>query len=68
MFCLQTRVAVNLRESVSSLSREFLNGVHVVVGEFDQTADDEEQLVFLTKMVPSNKYHYDLPVSYDSSN
>lgn len=47
-------------------SRDFLSGVRVAVGEFDQTVDDEEEQVFLIKSVSVHeKYHHALPFSYD---
>ncbi|KAM9351926.1 serine protease 33 [Symphorus nematophorus] len=50
----------------TSLSKEFLSGVRVVVGEFDQRVDDEEEQVFLIKSVSVHeKYHHALPMSYD---
>lgn len=53
-------------QSLSPLSREFLSGVRVVVGEFDQRADDEEKQAFLIKSVSVHeKYHHALPMNYD---
>nr|XP_046250893.1 ovochymase-2 [Scatophagus argus] len=50
----------------ASLSEEFLGGIRVVVGEFDQRVDDEEEQVFLIKSVSVHeKYHHALPMSYD---
>ncbi|XP_049430393.1 ovochymase-2 isoform X1 [Epinephelus fuscoguttatus] len=50
----------------ASLSKEFLSGVRVVVGEFDQRVDDEEEQVLLIKSVSLHeKYHHALPMSYD---
>uniref|UniRef100_A0A8D0ATW4 Ovochymase 2 n=1 Tax=Sander lucioperca TaxID=283035 RepID=A0A8D0ATW4_SANLU len=48
------------------LSKEFLSGVRVVVGEFDQRTEDEEEQVFLIKSVSVHeRYHHALPMSYD---
>ncbi|XP_051238815.1 ovochymase-2 isoform X1 [Dicentrarchus labrax] len=50
----------------ASLSKEFLSGVRVVVGDFDQRVDDEEEQVFFIKSVSVHeKYHHALPMSYD---
>ncbi|XP_076588628.1 ovochymase-2, partial [Chaetodon auriga] len=50
----------------ASLSKEFLSGVRVVVGEFDQRIEDEEEQVFVVKSVSVHeKYHHALPMSYD---
>ncbi|XP_044050792.1 ovochymase-2 isoform X2 [Siniperca chuatsi] len=50
----------------TSLSKEFLSGVRVVVGEFDRRVDDEEEQVFLIKSVSVHeKYHHALPMNYD---
>ncbi|KAF3854289.1 hypothetical protein F7725_022344 [Dissostichus mawsoni] len=46
--------------------KEFLSGVRVVVGEFDQRVDDEEKQAFLIKSVSVHeKYHHALPMNYD---
>uniref|UniRef100_G3ND26 Ovochymase 2 n=1 Tax=Gasterosteus aculeatus TaxID=69293 RepID=G3ND26_GASAC len=51
---------------LASRSKDFLSGVRVAVGEFDQTVDDEEEQVFLIKSVSVHeKYHHALPFSYD---
>lgn len=40
--------------------------MRVVVGEFDQRADDEEEQVFVVKTVSVHeKYHHALPMTYD---
>ncbi|KAM7003464.1 ovochymase-2 [Tautogolabrus adspersus] len=50
----------------ATLSKGFLSGVRVVVGEFDQRVVDEEEQVFLIKSVSVHeKYHHALPMSYD---
>ncbi|KAL6107400.1 ovch2 [Pungitius sinensis] len=50
----------------ASRSKEFLSGVTVVVGEFDQTVDDEEEQVFLIKSVSVHEeYHHALPFRFD---
>ncbi|KAK1902012.1 Ovochymase-2, partial [Dissostichus eleginoides] len=51
---------------LASHSKEFLSGVRVVVGEFDQRVDDEEKQAFLIKSVSVHeKYHHALPMNYD---
>lgn len=48
------------------LSREFLRGVRVAVGEFDRRVDDAEEQVFRVKTVSVHeKYHHALPMSHD---
>nr|XP_014264828.2 ovochymase-2 isoform X2 [Maylandia zebra] len=50
----------------TSLSKEFLSGVRVLVGEFDQRVHDEEEQVFLVKSVSVHeKYNPALPMNYD---
>ncbi|XP_063732702.1 ovochymase-2 [Eleginops maclovinus] len=50
----------------TSRSKEFLSGVRVVVGEFDQRVDDEEEQAYLIKSVSVHeKYHHALPMNYD---
>ncbi|XP_037623636.1 ovochymase-2-like [Sebastes umbrosus] len=50
----------------TSLSKEFLSGVRVVVGEFDLRVDDEEEQVFTIKSVSVHeKYNHALPMTYD---
>lgn len=44
----------------------FLSGVRVVVGDFDQRVDDEEEQVFIVKSVSVHEeYHHAMPMSYD---
>ncbi|XP_074533293.1 ovochymase-2 [Halichoeres trimaculatus] len=50
----------------ASLSKDFLSSVRVVVGEFDQRVEDEEEQIFHIKSVSVHeKYHHALPMSYD---
>uniref|UniRef100_UPI0037E79510 ovochymase-2 n=1 Tax=Semicossyphus pulcher TaxID=241346 RepID=UPI0037E79510 len=50
----------------ASLSKAFLSSVRVVVGEFDQRVEDEEEQAFLIKSVSVHeKYHHAFPMSYD---
>ncbi|XP_036964112.1 ovochymase-2 isoform X3 [Acanthopagrus latus] len=50
----------------ASLSKEFLSGVRVVAGDFDQRVDDEEEQVLLIKSASAHeKYHHSVPMSYD---
>ncbi|CAK6969951.1 ovochymase-2 [Scomber scombrus] len=50
----------------ASTSKEFLSGVTVAVGEFDQRVYDEEEQVFLIKSISVHeKYHHASPMSYD---
>ncbi|XP_029909969.1 ovochymase-2 [Myripristis murdjan] len=50
----------------ASVSKEFLDGVRVVVGEFDQRVHDEEEQVFLIKNISVHeKYKHAVPMSYD---
>uniref|UniRef100_UPI003AACEE47 ovochymase-2 n=1 Tax=Centroberyx gerrardi TaxID=166262 RepID=UPI003AACEE47 len=50
----------------ASMSKEFLSGVRVVVGEFDRRVRDEEEQAFLIKTVSVHeKYQRTLPMSYD---
>lgn len=52
--------------ALNVLSREFLSGVRVLVGEFDQRVHDEEEQVFLVKSVSVHeKYNPALPMNYD---
>ncbi|XP_010786480.1 ovochymase-2-like isoform X2 [Notothenia coriiceps] len=51
---------------LASHSKEFLSGVRVLVGEFDQRVDDEEKQAFLIKSASVHeKYHHALPMNYD---
>ncbi|KAM3609502.1 uncharacterized protein V6R79_015928 [Siganus canaliculatus] len=50
----------------ASRSKEFLSGVKVVVGEFDQRVEDEEEQVFAIKSVSVHeKYHHASPTAFD---
>ncbi|KAG7521775.1 ovochymase-2-like isoform X2 [Solea senegalensis] len=50
----------------TSVSREFLGGVSVVVGEFDRRVEDEEEQVFGVKTVSVHEmYRHASPMSYD---
>ncbi|GLD65600.1 ovochymase-2 isoform X1 [Lates japonicus] len=50
----------------ASVSKEFLSGVRVAVGEFDRRVDDAEEQVFRVKTVSVHeKYHHALPMSHD---
>ncbi|XP_029379594.1 ovochymase-2 isoform X2 [Echeneis naucrates] len=50
----------------TSLSKEYLSGLRVVVGEFDHRVDDEEEQVFGIKTVSVHeKYHHASPMSHD---
>ncbi|XP_041853104.1 ovochymase-2 isoform X2 [Melanotaenia boesemani] len=50
----------------TSVSKEFLSGVRVLVGEFDLRVDDEEEQVFQIKSVSVHeKYNHALPMNYD---
>nr|XP_008303464.1 PREDICTED: ovochymase-2-like [Stegastes partitus] len=50
----------------TSVSREFLNGVRVVVGEFDRRKQDEEEQTFLVKSVSVHeKFNHVLPMQFD---
>ncbi|XP_033942126.1 ovochymase-2-like [Pseudochaenichthys georgianus] len=63
---LTERWILTAAHCLASHSKEFLSGVRVVVGEFDQRADDEEKQAFLIKSVSVHeKYHHALPMNYD---
>ncbi|KAI3371683.1 hypothetical protein L3Q82_024252, partial [Scortum barcoo] len=63
---LSDRWIMTAAHCFASLSKEFLSGLRVVVGEFDQRVEDEEEQVFLIKSVSVHKkYHHALPMSYD---
>lgn len=50
----------------SALCREFLSSVRVVVGEFDQRVEDEEEQIFHIESVSVHeRYHHGSPMSYD---
>ncbi|XP_030280894.1 ovochymase-2 [Sparus aurata] len=50
----------------ASLSKEFLSGVRVVAGDFDQRVEDEEEQVLMIKSASVHeKYHHSVPMSYD---
>ncbi|XP_038561163.1 ovochymase-2 isoform X1 [Micropterus salmoides] len=63
---LSDRWIMTAAHCFASLSKEFLSGVRVLVGEFDRRVDDEEEQVFLVKSVSVHeKYNHALPMSYD---
>ncbi|KAK5923043.1 hypothetical protein CgunFtcFv8_000049 [Champsocephalus gunnari] len=63
---LTERWILTAAHCLASHSKEFLSGVRVVVGEFDQGAEDEEKQAFLIKSVSVHeKYHHALPMNYD---
>ncbi|XP_068168161.1 ovochymase-2 [Antennarius striatus] len=63
---LSDRWIMTAAHCFTSLSKEFLGGVRVVVGDFDQRLRDKEEQVFLIKSVSVHeKYHHSLPMSYD---
>ncbi|KAM3870233.1 ovochymase-2 [Diretmus argenteus] len=50
----------------ASISKEFVRGVRVVVGELDRRVHDEEEQSFLIKTVSVHeKYQHAFPMSYD---
>ncbi|XP_031594200.1 ovochymase-2 isoform X4 [Oreochromis aureus] len=63
---LSDRWIMTAAHCFTSLSKEFLIGVRVIVGEFDQRVHDEEEQVFLVKSVSVHeKYNPALPMNYD---
>ncbi|XP_045904656.1 ovochymase-2 isoform X5 [Micropterus dolomieu] len=63
---LSDRWIMTAAHCFASLSKEFLSGIRVLVGEFDRRVDDEEEQVFLVKSVSVHeKYNHALPMSYD---
>ncbi|XP_030588079.1 ovochymase-2 [Archocentrus centrarchus] len=63
---LSDRWILSAAHCFTSLSKEFLSGVRVHVGEFDLRVRDEEEQVFLVKSVSVHeKYNHALPMDYD---
>ncbi|XP_040893636.1 ovochymase-2 isoform X2 [Toxotes jaculatrix] len=63
---LSDRWIMTAAHCFASVSKEFLSGVRVAVGEFDRRVDDEDEQVFCVKTVSVHeKYHHSLPMSHD---
>ncbi|XP_077424652.1 LOW QUALITY PROTEIN: ovochymase-2 [Vanacampus margaritifer] len=63
---LSSRWIMTAAHCFLSFSKGFLSGVTVVVGEYDRRVEDaEEQVISIKSVSLHEKYHHDVPMSFD---
>ncbi|XP_077372408.1 ovochymase-2 isoform X2 [Festucalex cinctus] len=63
---LSSRWIMTAAHCFLSFSKGFLSGVTVVVGEYDRRVEDaEEQVISIQSVSFHEKYHHDVPMSFD---